>query len=454
MKRKCHIDDNVRALGEIFRQAGHELYLVGGAVRDWLLGLENDDWDFTTDALPEEVMALFPRRCIPTGIEHGTVTVRFRGRSYEVTTFRSEGSYSDGRHPDSVTFVRSLESDLERRDFTINAFAANTSDGIIIDLHNGMRDLKDHVVRAIGDPEERFREDALRMLRACRFASRLDFTLDEATEAAATKLSGNIRLISAERIREELFKLLMGRNPVRGLELMRRTGLLAHVLPELMDCYGVEQVGRHHEDVYHHCLTTLEMARRHSYPLIVRVAALLHDVAKPACWSVDDGGRGHFFGHPGEGARVTRRVMGRLALPGEEVRAAAALVLLHDFELRPTAPSMRRMLSELEAAAPGQARPLAFSLLDLKRADALAKAPAFRGYATELDAMSAALRRELAGGGVWRVHDLAVRGADVIRERGIEPGPGVGMVLAQLLEAVKAGEVPNDREALLAWLRW
>ena len=221
---------------------------------------------------------------------------------------------------------------------------------------------------------------------------------------------------------------------------------------------GFDQRSPYHaHDVLEHtarvCAGVEEFAGGRPLPAL-RWAALLHDVAKPACWSEDVSGRGHFFGHPEEGARVARRVMGRLAVPGEVTRAAAALVLLHDFEIRATAPSMRRMLSELEAAAPGQARPLAFALLDLKRADAVAKAPACMGYAVELDAMTAVLRAELSAGAVWRVRDLAVGGADVIRERGVEPGPGVGMVLAQLLEAVKAGEVPNRRDALLAWLRW
>lgn len=440
MKRKCHIDDNVRALGEIFRQAGHELYLVGGAVRDWLLGLENDDWDFTTDALPEEVMALFPRRCIPTGIEHGTVTVRFRGRSYEVTTFRSEGSYSDGRHPDSVTFVRSLESDLERRDFTINAFAANTSDGIIIDLHNGMRDLKDHVVRAIGDPEERFREDALRMLRACRFASRLDFTLDEATEAAATKLSGNIRLISAERIREELFKLLMGRNPVRGLELMRRTGLLAHVLPELMDCYGVEQVGRHHEDVYHHCLTTLEMARRHSYPLIVRIAALLHDVAKPRCLKVEADGTTSFHGHDRLGGEMVDAMMRRLKSSNEERELASLLVREHMFNYTGewSDGAVRRFIRRVGAQ---NIEPL----IQLRIADAQAMDPSCR--LDGLWAFEERMKGEIGRKVPLSVKDLAVDGNDLMA-LGIPRGPMLGKVLSALLEAVLDDEGLNSPEVL------
>ena len=166
MKKEYSLDDNTRALGKIFSSHGWQLYLVGGAVRDYILGIPNDDYDYATDASPDEVMAMFPHHCIPTGLQHGTVTVRFRKQSYEVTTFRSEGDYSDGRHPDSVKFVRSLESDLERRDFTINAFAASCTDGHIIDMHGGYDDLENHTIRAIGNPHERFGEDALRMIRA------------------------------------------------------------------------------------------------------------------------------------------------------------------------------------------------------------------------------------------------------------------------------------------------
>ena len=254
VKKEYSLDDNTGALGKIFSSHGWQLYLVGGAVRDYILGIPNDDYDYATDASPEEVMAMFPHHCIPTGLQHGTVTVRFRKQSYEVTTFRSEGDYSDGRHPDSVEFVRSLESDLERRDFTINAFAASCTDGHIIDMHGGYEDLENHTIRAIGNPHERFGEDALRMIRACRFASKLDFSIEDETFNAIKEKAGTILKVSQERIKEELFKIIGGPHPVKGIELMRKTGLLHYILPELERCTGVEQAGFHTLDVYAHTL--------------------------------------------------------------------------------------------------------------------------------------------------------------------------------------------------------
>lgn len=452
------LPDYARRVVRALESAGHEAWVVGGWVRDALLGRPGHDVDVTT-AAPWQVTARVLRAAgmtvHETGTVHGTVTAVVDGRPVETTTYRVEGTYSDRRHPDEVRFVTDVREDLARRDFTVNAMAFHPERGLL-DPFGGRADLAARVIRAVGEPRLRFEEDALRVLRAVRFACRLGAAIEPGTQRALEACAPGLAAIASERVGQEMDGILAtGR---AAWALRHEFAVMCAAVPELAPMQGFDQRSPYHAyDVLEHtarvCAGVEEVTGGEPSPAL-RWAALLHDVAKPACWSVDDGGRGHFFGHPGEGARVTRRVMGRLALPGEEVRAAAALVLLHDFELRPTAPSMRRMLSELEAAAPGQARPLAFSLLDLKRADALAKAPAFRGYATELDAMSAALRRELAGGGVWRVHDLAVRGADVIRERGIEPGPGVGMVLAQLLEAVKAGEVPNDREALLAWLRW
>ena len=410
---------------DLLETAGHEAWVVGGWVRDALLGVSGHDVDVTTSAPWQETRGVLVSAGIEvheTGTAHGTVTAVVGGHPVEITTYRVEGSYSDLRHPDEVRFVTDVREDLARRDFTVNAMAFHPERGLL-DPFGGEKDLAARVIRAVGTPRRRFEEDALRV---------------------------------QERIGQEMDGILAtGR---AAWALRREFSVLAAAVPELAAMEGFDQKSPYHaHDVLEHtarvCAGVEEFTGGDALPAL-RWAALLHDVAKPACWSEDVSGRGHFFGHPEEGARVARRVMGRLAIPGDVARAAAALVLLHDFEIRATAPSMRRMLSELEAAAPGQARPLAFALLDLKRADAVAKAPACMGYAVELDAMGTVLRRELAAGAVWRVRDLAVRGADVIRERGIEPGPGVGMVLAQLLEAVKAGEVPNDREALLAWLQW
>ncbi|MFA5447924.1 MAG: polynucleotide adenylyltransferase, partial [Sphaerochaeta sp.] len=238
----------IKRFGARFKDAGYSLYVVGGAVRDHLLGLPIEDYDFATDAKPEEVMRLF-RRVIPTGIEHGTVSVHFEGEFFEVTTFRTDGKYLDSRHPSSVNFVTDLVEDLRRRDFTINAFAADCVNGAVIDHNGGIADLKGRIIRAIGDANTRFDEDGLRILRAARIAAKLDFTIEEKTFKAMQQKRGNLIPVSAERIREELFKLLDSNHPRKGLEYLYKSGVLALILPELVEGEGVEQGGMHHEDV-------------------------------------------------------------------------------------------------------------------------------------------------------------------------------------------------------------
>lgn len=229
---KYNAPEEVRELALIFKKNNYSLYLVGGAVRDFLLGRENSDFDLTTSALPDEVKAVF-RRTIDTGIKHGTVTVIYKKHHYEITTFRTEGDYSDSRHPDSVTFIRSLDEDLKRRDFTVNALAVDILTGTIIDNHRGIKDLEAKTIRAIGNAEERFTEDALRMMRAARFSAKLDFTIEEKTLNAIKKLHGNIKKVSVERIKEELDKTLLSPSPERGLEYLDETGLLCDILPKV-----------------------------------------------------------------------------------------------------------------------------------------------------------------------------------------------------------------------------
>lgn len=446
-----------RVLGAL-EVGGHEAWVVGGWVRDALLGRPGHDVDVTTSAPWPEAARVLREAGVEvheTGTAHGTITAVVDGRPVETTTYRVEGAYSDRRHPDEVRFVTDVREDLARRDFTVNAMAFHPGRGLL-DPFGGRADLEARVIRAVGEPRRRFEEDALRVLRAVRFACRLDASIEPATQEALLACAPELDQIARERIGQEVDGILAtGR---AAWALRREFSVMAAAIPELAPMAGFDQRSPYHaHDVLEHtarvCAGVEEFTGGEASQAL-RWAALLHDVAKPACWSQDVSGRGHFFGHPAQGARVASSVMGRLAVPGEVARAARALVLLHDYEIRPTAPSMRRMLAELERACPGQARRLSFALLDLKRSDAVAKAPQCMGYAVELDQMTRALRRELGAGAVWRVRDLRVGGADVIRERGVAPGPGVGMVLAQLLETVMAGELPNEREAELAWLRW
>ena len=452
------LPDYARRVVDALEAAGFEAWVVGGWVRDALLGRPGHDVDVTTSAPwpeAERVLRAAGADVHETGVAHGTLTAVVDGRPVETTTYRVEGAYSDRRHPDEVRFVTDVREDLARRDFTVNAMAFHPERGLL-DPFGGRGDLGARVIRAVGDPRRRFEEDALRVLRAVRFACRLDARIEPRTREALVERAGGLADLARERVGQELDGILATGRVARALR--GEFAVMAAAVPELAPMEGFEQRSPYHaHDVLEHTARVcagVEEFTGGAASQALRWAALLHDVAKPACWSEDVSGRGHFFGHPAAGARVLREVMGRLAVPGETVRAARALVLLHDFEIRPTRASMRRMLAELERACPGRARELSFALLDLKRSDAVAKASACMGYAVELDAMTRALREELAAGGVWRVRDLAVGGADVIRERGVEPGPGVGMVLEQLLAAVMAGELENDREAELAWLRW
>ena len=442
MRKTFPLNKDIKELGKIFHDHGYRLYLVGGAVRDWLIGIGNDDYDFTSDATPEEVMALFPHHTIPTGLKHGTVTVRFRKTSYEVTTFRSEGAYSDSRHPDSVTFVKSLESDLERRDFTINAFAADCTDGRIVDLHDGYRDLKRHLVRAIGRPEERFEEDALRMLRSCRFASRLDFDIEEATFEAMKKLCANIVKVSAERIRQELFKIIEGPHPVKGIELMRTSGLLHYILPELEECAGVEQLGFHQLDVYQHLLASLDSAARHDFPLPVRLAALFHDIAKPQCRREREDGDGYtFYGHDKEGGKIAFEIMSRLKCSNEERDTVALLVREHMFSCDDiqSEGAVRRFINRV-------GRNHLDWLFELRICDA--EAIERRPRLDALWALEERVQRELERKAPLSVKDLAVNGNDLM-QAGIERGPELGKTLNRLLEAVLDDASLNTKERLM-----
>lgn len=441
-ERTYPLNEDIKALGRIFAKHGYKLYLVGGAVRDYLLGRQNDDYDFTTDARPEEVMALFPHHVIPTGLQHGTVTVRFRKQGYEVTTFRAEEGYSDSRHPDKVVFVRDLAGDLGRRDFTINAFAADCTTGLITDLHGGFEDLSNGLVRAIGKPTERFTEDALRMLRACRFASRLGFTLEEGTFEAMKALSGNITKISAERIREELFKTLMGPSPSRGVELMRQGGLLEHILPELMPCIGVGQGGRHRLDVYQHSLAALDAAADMGCRLEVRFAALMHDAGKPGCRRPAGDDRYSFHGHADASARIVDEVMQRLRCSNEERRFCVLLVKEHMFNYSHewSDGAVRRFIAKVGV-------PNIPLLFQLRKADE-ASIDVSHSPEDSLEAFQARIDAEIQKKSALSLKDLAVNGAS-LAAIGVPKGPIMGKVLSHLLDLVLEDSSLNEEGILL-----
>ena len=423
--------------------AGFEAWAVGGWVRDALLGSASHDVDVCTAApWQESERALLAAGLAVhrTGTQHGTVTAVSEGKPVEVTTYRVDGAYSDARHPDSVRFVRDVREDLARRDFTINAMAYHPERGLL-DMFGGADDLATGLVRAVGEARERFDEDALRVLRAVRFAARYGFDVEERTHEALAEFAPRLALIAQERIGQELTGIFATGRMAWALE--RERAVMVEAIPELKPLVGFAQNSPYHAyDSYEH---TVRVVRG--------MECVTAGCAKPATYSEDESGRGHFFGHPELSAKMASSIMRRMAVPGEIVREACALIRLHDRPVTEAGRSLRRTVLRCEELCPGRGEAVAFELLDLKRADDLGKASHCWSYCSELDGVSSALRRELAAHVPLSVRDLAVNGSDVIRERGLEPGPGVGVVLQGLLAAVVEDGVPNTRDALLELLR-
>ena len=421
--------------------AGHEAYIVGGCVRDSLLGREPGDWDITTSAQPKEVKELF-RRTVDTGIQHGTVTVLEGGEGYEVTTYRLDGVYEDGRHPASVAFTRSLSEDLRRRDFTINAMAYNEAEGLV-DEFDGAGDLRRGVIRCVGEASQRFGEDALRILRAVRFSAQLGFTIEEETLRAVEALAPSLERISRERIQAELNKLLLSANP-GYFRVLYETGITGVLMPEfdvLMDLpqnnpYHCHTVGEH----------TLRAVEETPAVLALRLTMLLHDVAKGWTGSADENGRDHFYGHAAEGAAWAERFLRGLKYDNETVARVKALVQWHDIRFAPDKKSVRRLMSRM-------GEDLFADFLRVYRADTMAKS----AYAKEkilplLDKTEALAEEILAQKECLTLKQLAVGGGDLIAA-GMKPGPQMGRELSRLLGLVLDDPRRNTREYLLGQIR-
>jgi uncharacterized domain HDIG len=438
------IPDDVLSVCRRLREAGFEAYLVGGSVRDLLVGRTLGDFDVATSARPEEILRVFGARfSVPTGLQHGTVTVLAGTppRQVEVTTFRGEGAYLDGRHPSVVTFGATLAEDLSRRDFTMNAIAYEPQAGVVIDLHQGQQDIARHLVRTVGDPVQRFSEDGLRPMRAVRQATQLDFDVDAATLTAIPATLDVFRKVSAERVRDELFKLLLASRPSHGIELMRQTGLLAEVLPELLAEFGCQQNRYHKNDVYQHSLATLDAVAAKP---ILRLAALLHDVGKPGTQTPqpDAPGEFGFFKHEYVGAEMAEAIAGRLRLSRAETELLVALVAQHMFFYTPewSDGTVRRFVNRVQADR------IAL-LFALREADIISRG---RGEDPQCETreLLARIAHVAAEDAVLRVKDLAVDGADVMRVLGAGPGPQVGKVLNRLLERVLDDPALNQKETL------
>jgi tRNA nucleotidyltransferase/poly(A) polymerase len=421
----------------VFKQAGHELYIVGGAVRDSLLGRPLSDFDAASDARPEEVMSLF-RKVIPTGVKHGTVTVLWKGHSIETTTFRTDHGYSDGRRPDVVEFGTSIEADLERRDFTINAMAFDPLEGRLVDPQGGRADIKARLVRAVGEPARRFEEDGLRLLRALRFACQLDFEVEGATFAAIAGALPRLSSVSAERIRDELCKILLSAAPSKGLRLMETSGMLELLLPELSICRGVEQKGLHRFDVLDHLYHAVDAAEPR---LAIRLAALLHDTGKPAAKALGEDGIPTFYRHEEYSAEISEGILRRLRLPNEIIDRVLHLVRQHMFHYEDnwTDAAVRRFLARVGEKSLDD-------LLALRMADSAAMT-GLRTDPRSLDPLRIRVEAVLAEQAALGVKDLAI-GGNELAALGVPRGPVMGRMLGELLEAVLDDPELNTRERL------
>ena len=401
---------------------GYDAYAVGGCVRDSILNRKPEDWDITTSAKPEQVKRIF-RRTVDTGIEHGTVTVLIGKDGFEVTTYRVDGLYEDGRHPKEVTFTSRLEEDLKRRDFTINAMAYN-DDERLVDAFGGMRDLNYHLIRCVGDPKERFSEDALRILRAVRFSAQLAFPIEPETAEAIKSLAPNLEKISAERIQAELVKLLVSDHPER-IQDACELGITKVVLPEWDDMVGVKQNTPHHKyDVAAHTVHALQNVKNDK---VLRLTMLFHDMGKPVMKTTDENGRDHFKGHAIASEQIAKTVMKRLKFDNDTIRKVTKLVAYHDYRMEPTGANVRRAMHEIGV----ELFPyyLAVRLADTKAQSSYER----RGKLENIIQIRELYRNALRNKECVTLKDLAVTGTDLIN-LGIAPGKKLGTLLNELLD--------------------
>lgn len=418
-------------------QHGYEAYAVGGCVRDSLLSREPKDWDITTSALPVQVKKLFPRTA-DTGLQHGTVTVLCGREAFEVTTYRIDGEYEDGRHPKDVSFTSSLLEDLKRRDFTINAMAFNEQAGLV-DAFSGISDLQKGVVRCVGNPADRFHEDALRMLRAVRFAAQLGFTVEPETADAIKELAGNLSKVSAERIQAELVQLLVSPHPQQMLQLYE-LGLSGIILPEF------DRLMKTPQNHPHHCYTvgwhTIHAMEQIKPDKVLRLAMLFHDIAKPLCRTTDENGTDHFYGHPEKSAKIAAQIFRRLKFDRDTMDAVCALVRWHDDNPPLEQQKIRRAVMKV-----GQSQyPAVFAV---KRADILAQSEYKREEKLAyVDAYEKMYEKIIGQNECISLKQLAVTGRDIM-ELGVKQGRQIGDILKKLLEQVVEDPKRNERDYLL-----
>ena len=436
-----HAAPVLKEIAAVFKDKGKEIYLVGGAVRDLMLGRSSADWDLATNARPEEVMRYF-KRVIPTGIKHGTVTIRHKDTSIEVTTFRTESDYSDGRRPDEIQYAQTIEEDLSRRDFTMNAAAVKLPEGLLVDPYNGQNDIRRRLIRCVGNAAERFNEDGLRPMRAVRFAAQLGFNLEEETFKAIPGALTTTSKVAVERIREELDKTIASDSPQTGFVLMEETGLLTMILPELDICRGVEQKGYHNFDVLDHSLLSCAYAAKKGYSQEVRMAALFHDLGKPAVRKMGSDGVWTFYNHEKESVRIAEEIMRRFRYPNAAIEKVTRLIAAHMFHYEETwkDSAVRRFIIRT-------GEDLLPELFDLRMADTAGTLGTESDPALLLP-FKKRIEAVLAASSALSLKHLAVNGNDLI-DIGVQPGKYVGIILKELFEATVEDPALNNKEKLL-----
>ena len=441
------IPEPIKEIAIILNTEGFQCFLVGGSVRDSIMGFTPKEYDIATDAKPEDVQRIF-KYTIPTGIKHGTILVILDDMQVEITTFRSDGNYSDGRHPDKVEYTASIEDDLPRRDLTINAMAYNVLDGNLIDMFDGMKDIKNKIIRSVGNPYERFTEDGLRIMRAIRFATKLNFNIEKETFEAICHSTGMLTSIAYERIREEFNGILISDNPFRGIELLRKTGILALIMPELMQGFGVAQNRFHKYDVYYHILHTIqavEPLETEELTLLVRLAALFHDIAKPMVQKkVSKQEEPVYYNHEVVGANVAKKIMKRLKYSNAEIDFVTLLVRQHMFYYQDewTDGAVRRFM---KAVGVENIKPL----LKLREADRLGSGNRKDKESKAIPKLLARIDKIIEEENAITVKDLKINGNDLMQEFNLKPGPIVGKILNYLLDLILDEPSLNDKEKLM-----
>lgn len=437
--------DAIRVI-ETLNNSGYEAYLVGGCVRDMLMGVEPHDWDICTNATPDETKRVMKEHKIYTfdsGIKHGTITAVINGENYEVTTYRSEADYSDGRHPDKVEFITDIHEDLKRRDFTINAMAYNPLTNELIDDFNGHLDLQNGIIRAVGNASERFDEDSLRILRALRFAIKYQFNIDEYTSLSMHRQRGLLVNISKERITDEVRKMLTSGKPVK-VHFMEYKDIIGTIIPEIIPCFNFNQNNKYHKhDVYEHILYVVDNCNTTKFE--IKMAALLHDIGKPKAYIEDMEGWGHFYEHPQISYEMSQSILRNdFRVSTEQLERTLELILYHDMEVASTKASVKRALNK-------HGVDFMYDWFILKQADMDDHIYPNKNchYIIDISGIKARIQQILDEQSCFSLKDLAIGGKDIMTKLGVKPGKHIGIILNTLLEEVIDEKISNESEVLL-----